>query len=51
MGVTRDVPEGKFVNKLVPLGPRGVREGGGGVLLTFNKVEVTSHYSILGLYM
>ena len=47
VGVTRDVPEEKFVNKLIPLGPRGVREGGGGILLTFNEVEIASQDSVL----
>ena len=45
--VRRDIPEREFMNKLIPLRSRGVGEGGGGVLLTFNKVEVTSHDSVL----
>jgi hypothetical protein len=49
--ITSHVPEGKFMNKLIPLGTRSVRKERGGVLMTFNKVEITSHYSILGLYV
>ena len=37
------------MNKFVPLGTRDVRVDRSSVLMTFNKVEVTSHYSILGV--
>ena len=47
MRVTRDIPEGKFMNKFIPLRSRGVRERGGSVLVTFNKVEVAGHDSVL----
>ena len=49
VGVTGAVPEAKFTNKLVPLGPGSDGRGGCGVLFTFSEVEVASEYSKEGV--
>ena len=49
VGVTGAVPEAKFTNKLVPLGPGSDGGGGSGVLFTFSEVEVASEYSKEGV--
>ena len=43
------MPEAKFTNKLVPLGPGSDGGGGGGVLFTFSEVEVASENSKAGV--